>query len=104
MLDNEHGKAIFGVEVKLKEWENYITNVVDDERNSTPSNIATGDRPLKTRSEVAKAIRSSTADPDEIPSEIYKLTTDSNALEAITSFFNIIYNRWLLQFIAHCTI
>ncbi|XP_072375693.1 uncharacterized protein, partial [Diabrotica undecimpunctata] len=95
LLKDEHGKVIFEVEDKLKEWENYVTNLFEDDRSSSPPDITNCDGPLIIRSEVIKATQSSkdgrATDPDEIPTEIYKLIDDSNVLEAMTLFFNTIY-------------
>ncbi|XP_072384560.1 uncharacterized protein [Diabrotica undecimpunctata] len=96
LLQDEHGKVIFEVEDKLKQWDNYVTNVIfEDDRSSSPPDITNCDGPLITSSDVIKAIQSSkdgrATGPDEIPTEIYKLINDSNVLEAIISFLNTIY-------------
>ncbi|XP_072394943.1 uncharacterized protein [Diabrotica undecimpunctata] len=88
LLQDEDGKVIFEEEDKLKKWENYVTNLFEDDRGSSPPDITNCDGPLITRSEVIKATQSSkygrATGPDGIPTEIYKLINDSNVLEAIT--------------------
>ncbi|XP_072378437.1 uncharacterized protein [Diabrotica undecimpunctata] len=96
LLHDEHGKVIFEVEDKFKEWKNYITNLFEDDRIPSPLDITNSDGTLITRSEVTEAIQSSKKVkrqvlPNDILSKIYKLINDSNVLEAITAFFNTIY-------------
>lgn len=45
---------MFEVRDKLKEWQNYFTNLFDDNGNTAPPSIAHFNGPLITRSEVVK--------------------------------------------------
>ncbi|XP_072398276.1 uncharacterized protein [Diabrotica undecimpunctata] len=87
-LQDKHGKVIFKVEDKLKEWEHYVTNLFEVDRSSSPPDITNCDGPLITRSEVIKAIQSSkdgrATGSDEIPTEIYKLINNSNGYQWTT--------------------
>ncbi|KAH1023805.1 hypothetical protein HUJ05_003405 [Dendroctonus ponderosae] len=89
VLCDESGKIVQGLQQKLIEWTNCITELFEDDRIDTEG-------PQITCRVVEYAIRGSKSrkavGPDEIPCEVYKLIDDQIGLKVIADFFNKIYS------------
>ncbi|KAI5746878.1 hypothetical protein M8J77_008501 [Diaphorina citri] len=97
-LINEEGKIIIDMKEKLKQWENYIQKLFDDEREP-PNDMEEDNGPDILKDEVKYAIKTIKAGkalgPDELPGDVLKLIEEEH-LGTLTLLLNQIYKTGII--------